>query len=180
MQQQDYYDFSFDTEASSTSSQFVTDNNLAYTIGIEPDAYGSAFQDCDQLSSNGWGLILYMRSFNPETDTNKLAHDEKVAVTIRKIVDVFLKEHPEAVLIYNCDSNDNRHGARQALFTKWAKAENGIAKCQHLKIEIVQPQDDGSELSHYYGCFVKTDNPKLNEIELEFNLFVESFFASRS
>jgi Family of unknown function (DUF6169) len=73
------------------------------------------------LAPKVFGFNLELK-FKPE-DLDKIALDKRIAATVTTILKAFLNEK-ENVVVYICDTSDNREKARFHKFINWFKAYN--------------------------------------------------------
>lgn len=96
---------------------FSTQNNLLYTVYFDAYEYQNKLENYPTLLQNGWAFGFKKKDFAPST---KKSQDEFIFPTIFQIMNDFISEYGnDAVLLYHCDSKDEKHPVRDRLFGKW-------------------------------------------------------------
>lgn len=103
-------------------------NERSYTFTTSNDSdyhcyffdFSSVFSDYPNLAPNVFGFNLELKH-KPTDKKNGL--DKRIAATIVIIIKTFLDEK-ENVVVYICDTSDNREKARFHKFTNWFKVYN--------------------------------------------------------
>lgn len=139
----------------SMSYSFKTDYSVVYRIEfIEDDTiWKSGAYEFAIINENG------MASPN----------DEKVKRTISSIIEEFFTNNPD-VLIYQCETGDNRQAMRDRLFLRWF---NSYERNADYVIKVEKIVAEGIE--NYTAIIVQKSNPKLETILSEFEEFVDFF-----
>ena len=136
--------------------QLTIDNNGAYSFITEAKVvYKLVFTELlDQnLPPNYCGKVFDF-SFYPN-EKNK--YDQKVSNTINYIIkEVFKNIHN--ILIFICDTSDNRHHARLRLFINWFRNNNN---CDY---EMDEVQISNDETSYHYHIIYNKNNKYSEEI----------------
>ncbi len=95
------------------------------------------------------------------------AHDEKLLKTIVVLIEEFFRQNP-MVLLYVCDSSDQRQAARNRLFRKW------LASYEHAEQFIIYSKAiEGKSATYYTGLLARADNPAKEILIDVFNQFVD-------
>ncbi|MDE7073671.1 MAG: hypothetical protein K2O69_01240 [Odoribacter sp.] len=129
---------------------FITQGGVVYTayfIDIS-QAFGS---DC-----------VYTFSFDA---AGKAAKDERVRITILKILNDFFQSARNALLVV-CDSCDKREKSRFRLFQKWYEA------VVDSEIEKVDVSIDLEECTIYSSLLLSRNHPQADEVKNLFNEWV--------
>lgn len=103
-----------------------------------------------------------------KVDSQHQAHDPKVEHTILTILDEFFIEHLD-VLLYLCDTSDDRQAGRNRLFLTWFKRN---AEPSRFTIHTADTIVEGMHI--YAAIIVENRNPKLQAITEEFNATAEA------
>lgn len=115
-----------------------------------------------------WADDTYEFGINNENHKTS-PNDKKVKKTILAIIEEFFLSNP-TVLLYQCETGDNRQAMRARLFAKWfndyAKKDNYIIQAAIIKDESVD---------NYIGIIIPRDNPNLEIYLSQFNEFVQFF-----
>jgi hypothetical protein len=139
------------TRIAENSFAFVTDYDVFYNVGFTNDY---------MLMEEG-AYQLFIMNEQGKSSPN----DPKVKETVVTIIKEFLNSEP-AVVIYICDTSDNRQNIRDRLFTRWLCEygdENYIFKHEQVKIDDID----------YFGSIIMhKSHPLHKEIEENFHEFV--------
>lgn len=92
--------------------------------------------------------------------------DQKLKQTIIAIIEEFFYENPN-VLLYQCETGDNRQAMRARLFQRWF--DNYSRKDQYI-IKMAVIMDENVE--NYDAILVKRNHPCLKEVLAQFDQFV--------
>lgn len=134
---------------------FKTDYGVVYRVG---------FYKNDTI----WADNTYEFGINNENHKTS-PNDVKVKETILSIIEEFFKSNP-SVLLYQCETGDNRQAMRARLFAKWFNdyglKDNFVVKAAILKDENVD---------NYFGIIIEKSNPRLDLYLKEFESFVQFF-----
>lgn len=95
--------------------------------------------------------------------------DHKVKETILAIIEEFFNSN-SCVLLYQCETGDNRQAMRARLFSKWF---NDYEKNSEFLIRAAVIQDE--EVDNYVGIIIPQSNPKIDTYIAEFDEFVQFF-----
>lgn len=137
------------------SYEFLTDQGIRYTAYFLE--YSSMFADYPQLAQQ-----IYM--FNVETvegEPDSSYADERIGLTILDILKV-LFQRSENVVVYVCDSLDDRQLARKRKFDIWFWKYNDGSLIKEDELAIV----DGVEI--YNSMIIHKSNKHLKEVILAF------------
>lgn len=80
------------------------------------------------------GLVFDFSFFPDELPAGP--EDARVAATLFLLIRRFFETHWERILLYICESNDEKHFVRQRLFTRWRLANDRAGLFQQLPILI--------------------------------------------
>lgn len=89
------------------------------------------------------------------------SYDNKIKDTIIAIIEDFFIENQD-VLLYICDTSDNREAARNRLFLRWFK------QCSTGKYTICTADSKVEDTNFYMAIIVDNNNSKLEDITLDF------------
>ena len=96
-------------------------------------------------------------------DNEHSPYDPNISAITFIIIDEFFTEY-ENVLLYYCDSTDNREAGRNRLFIRWFEK---AANPSRFTIRSTHASIEGQEL--YISIIVENRNSKLKEITQEFD-----------
>lgn len=150
---------------------YTFDSNLTkkiYNVSFDPNSFSDYTEKFPTLLSNSYVVAVYNKLFQTGVP---ISEDERVGNTIVKIIAEFLASLPDdAVLIYHCDSSDDKQSYRHVLFEKWKERRDVKDKYLNEVIEVEIPQGDKT-ISHYLGYITKETNANVKEISDEFGSF---------
>ena len=131
-------------------------------------SHGALYRICFDVNQSIWDKGAY--EFGIYNDTGKNSpNDSKVKQTIICIIEEFFISNPE-VLLYQCETGDNRQDARQRLFYKWfsesANSDRFVLKVSSIIAEGVV---------NYIALIATKDNPNIERILGDFNEFIGFF-----
>ncbi len=138
--------------------KFITDYGVSYRIIFSPN---------HDIWQNG------AYEFSIFNENNKISpNDPKVKDTVEAIIEEFFLTNPD-ILLYQCETGDNRQAMRARLFTKWFNEYAGKHKfC--VRVSVIHDE----EIDNYIALIVQTTNPNLNSILQTFNDFI-GFFSQK-
>lgn len=119
------------------------------------------FSDCQVLWQEG-AYELSVINENRKPSPN----DKRVKETIFAIIEEFFFCNPD-ILLYQCETGDNKQGARDRLFLKWFN-EYEFSKDYYIKVSQVVAEG----ISNYAAMIVQRSNPNLQSIIDDFDDFV--------
>ena len=138
--------------------KFITDYDVSYRI---------IFSDNQDIWKNG------AYEFGIFNDNHKASpNDPKVNGTIEAIIEEFFLTNPN-ILLYQCETGDNRQATRARLFTKWF---NEYAYNNNFCVKVSILKDD--EVDNYIALIVQRSNPELTNILQTFDDFI-GFFTQK-
>ena len=137
---------------------FKTDYDVVYRIRIEDD-------------HTIWQEGAYEFSIINESKKNS-PNDKKVRNTVSYIIEEFFECNPD-ILLYQCETGDNKQAARDRLFIKWFKEYAGSDKYFIKASKIV-----AEGIENYSAIIVQKSNPNLDTIISDFDNFV-GFFTNK-
>ena len=142
---------------SDNSFVFITDTQIEYKAYF--------LEASDYFPNQPFSHNLFMFGFDISTKISEYkerkAYDEKVRNTISQTIDDFLKYDKNRIIIYVCDTKDEKQMYRGRLFNKWFVNLSG--ETQIIKV------DDVLYESAYISALLRNDNPFKNE-------FADAFF----
>ena len=137
---------------------FKTNFDVLYRIVFIPD------QTIWQEGAYEFGILNENRKPSP--------NDKLLRETIFRIIEEFFLSNPE-ILLYQCETGDNRQAMRDRLFLRWfSEYVNSDKYC----IKVAEIIAEG--ISNYAAVIVQRSNPNLKEILSDFDEFV-SFFKEK-
>ncbi len=99
-------------------------------------------------------------------------NDPKVKETIQCVIEEFFLTNPD-ILLYQCETGDNRQAMRARLFLKWFNDyKNKERFC--IKLSLIKDED----VDNYIALIVQKNNPALKYIINTFDDFV-GFFTQK-
>lgn len=124
--------------------------------------FNVAFSENDIIWSKGayeFGIFNLTNNNSP--------NDPKLKQTIIAIIEEFFHDNPN-VLLYQCETGDNRQVMRARLFQRWF---DGYEKKNRYFIRVVMIKDE--DVENYDAIIVRRDNPDFDIIVSEFERFAE-------
>ena len=97
---------------------------------------------------------------------------QKVRDTIFIIIEEFFASNPD-ILLYQCETGDNRQSMRDRLFLRWFKEYEHSDK-YYIKVSTITAEG----VTNYTAMIVQKDNPQLEAIIKDFDDFV-GFFQNK-
>lgn len=150
-----------------TPSPYKTTNKDGYyvfttTLGLE---YSCIFTSANHLLSPVVGVydievhtFDFFNNFQHKKEKGqKRVADKRVSATIKHLLSEFFITSPNRVIIFVCDSVDNRGKCRNNLFMKWFENAGGEYKCQNIEIEM-------PSIEPIYGAVITRSDFLHNEI----------------
>lgn len=160
------YNYSVDVDNGEIYCSFNT-GECDYTVYFNPNEYNNRISLYPQLLENSFGFGFFQF---PKDSTKVPAIDVKIKHTIEDIVRNFYRDFPDSILLYHCDYADGRQDKRSKKFHRWysaSEARNSIWK-HEIALDILE----GSEyITHYIGYLCSTENKKIENVKMEFELF---------
>lgn len=96
-------------------------------------------------------------------------NDNKVKETVFAIIEEFFACNPD-ILLYQCETGDNRQSMRDRLFLRWFKDYE-----RHSEYVIKVSEIVAEGVSNYAAIIVQKSNPALQTIMADFDNFVGFF-----
>ena len=138
------------------SYKFITDYGVQYRIEIVENQ--NIWED-----EKAYELCIVNES------QRSSPNDPKVKSTIICLVEEFFLTNPD-ILLYQCETGDNRQAMRARLFTRWF---NEYDKREHFCVRVSVIKDD--DVDNYIALIVQKSNPKLESILQDFEDFIGFF-----
>lgn len=135
--------------ADSNTFWFTTDYGVTYAISFT-------------LNNLLFGIDAYEFAI-VNTNNRKSPRDSKLRQTVQTFIYEFFKE-PKAVLLYLCETGDNKQRSRNRLFESWFKSSSHKSELVYLTSSICDDED----VTNYFGLITRNDNPNLPQILTEF------------
>ena len=128
---------------------FVTENGIQYSVHFT-----------EEFSLGGCETYQFMFS---KLTTQHTAFDKKIRQTLIVIIEEFFRANHN-VLLYICDTSDNREAFRNRLFANWFKkfAESGAYEFRSANTLV---EGEG----FYAAIIVERKNPKLQDVLDDFD-----------
>ena len=117
-----------------------------------------------------WEDGAYEFSIINENSLNS-PNDKDVQRTVVAIIEEFFRNNPD-ILLYQCETGDNKQSARERLFFKWF-SDYASDKYSIRVIKIV-----AEGVANYAAVIVQRDNPQIERIFNDFDNFT-SFFTDK-
>jgi hypothetical protein len=133
----------------------VTDQHIRYSIYFLD--YSAIFEDYPGFSENVFMFNIDVIEGNP----NSKPLDERIGATIVQVMNLFFRKY-ENVVVYVCDSLDDRQLSRKRKFDTWFWKYNDGTLLKEDDIAVV----DGVEILN--SMIVHKSNAHLKEIILAF------------
>lgn len=160
-----YYSFERVEDQGSVHYVFATDFGIVYSVYFNPPDFSDYIENLPHLSKHG-----RLFGFFPVDEESEKKSDPQVSNTVCRIIeDYFGSYGNDHVLLYHCDSDDDRQGCRFRLFKLWARNASHIVDIYTggKQVEIDRP--DGTKKHEYIGFIVAGEkNKALNTIQEEF------------
>lgn len=137
---------------------FQTDFNVLYRI---------SFRDEQTIWEDGayeFSIINQNHKSSP--------NDMKVRDTIFLIIEEFFASNPN-ILLYQCETGDNRQAMRDRLFLRWFKNYEHNDRF-YIKVSTIFAE----KVKNYAAMIVEKNNPRLETITKDFDEFV-GFFQNK-
>ena len=128
---------------------FTTDYDVTYAMSLTPNNLLSGIDAYEFAIVN--------------TNNRKSPRDPKLRQTVQAFIYEFFKE-PDAVLLYLCETGDNKQRSRNRLFESWFKSSSHKSELVYLTSSICDDED----VANYFGLITRNDNPNLPQILTEF------------
>lgn len=145
-------------EAGRQSYGFKTDYGVTYRI---------VFADDQTIWENGAYEFCILNENGKASPS-----DKNLKETIIAIIEEFFRNNPD-ILLYQCETGDNRQAVRERLFLRWFKT---YAQSGDFQIRIAEIMAEG--IPNYVALIVQKSNPELQSIVEKFDAFV-SFFHEK-
>lgn len=137
---------------------FKTDYDIFFRIYFYPD---------ETIWKNGayeFGIINDSQKASP--------NDSKVRDTVFHLIENFFENNPD-ILLYQCETGDNKQSFRDRLFLRWIKSYEDTDRF-FVKVSMVVAE----EIEHYAALIVQRDNPHFESIVSDFDSFM-GFFQNK-
>lgn len=135
---------------------FITDYGIDYNIGFTPS---------DLLpGSEAYEFIIT----NPHH--RKSPRDPKLRQTILALIYEFFRNR-SAIMLYLCETGDNRQKHRSRLFESWSRASGHQTTFAYFAAEL--PDEYG--ISNYVALILRPDHPRFAAIAQQFSDTIELF-----
>ena len=136
---------------------FKTSHNIIYAVVF----------DAEITSGNAYWFNLYNRS------GKNSPNDKKLKNTVICIIEEFFRANP-GILLYICDTADNRQAMRSRLFLRWFNSSE--LQSQYV-IRVATVMDE--HVANYLAMIVQRSNPELEDILRFFDAEIEMFKANK-
>lgn len=133
--------------------EFVTSHDVLYRI--------SFMEDYSIWQEDAYQFIISNKN------SKKSPNDANVGYTIYHIIVEFFNVNP-AILLYICETGDDKQLARNRLFLRWFKQYDGG---KSFYLQDVDIEDDG--ITNYAALIIQKANPRFEAIIREFNETIE-------
>lgn len=137
---------------------FITDYGVLYRINFVDD------QTIWQQGAYEFSIL----NENKKTSPN----DRKLRDTVFAVIEEFFRCNPD-ILLYQCETGDNRQSMRDRLFLRWFN-EYEFSQHYYIKVSTIVAE----EQVNYAAIIVQRDNPNLSEIIRDFDNFI-GFFSQK-
>ncbi len=135
--------------------QFITDNEIVYNLFFVDYSY--IFENFPHIKTNILAINIEINS--KYIESNKL--DERIGITVvEAIKDVFI--NIENIIVYVCDSTDQRQIARERKFDYWFKKYNDNTIIKETETLYL------GETEMINSILIHKKNPQLLDIILAF------------
>lgn len=138
--------------------KFITDFGVQYRMEFVPN------QDIWKNGAYEFGILNENQKNSP--------NDIKVKKTVQCVIEEFFLTNPD-ILLYQCETGDNRQAMRARLFTKWFQ-EYTFHDRFYVKVSVLKDE----ESDNYIALIVQKNNPSLDSIKQTFDNFI-GFFSQK-
>lgn len=145
-------------QSSQGNFNFQTDYDVLYRIGFRIE------QTIWEDGAYEFSIINQNQKASP--------NDKKVRDTIFVIIEEFFESNPD-ILLYQCETGDNRQDMRDRLFLRWFKEYENSHKF-YIKVSTITAE----KVTNYTAVIVQNDNPQLDTIIKDFDEFI-GFFQNK-
>lgn len=135
---------------------FITDFGVDYTVGFTPSNLLPKVEAYEFVLTN--------------PGNRKSPRDPKLRQTILALVYEFFRKR-EAVMLYLCETGDNRQKHRSRLFESWFRSSGSQTTFAFLSAQI--PDEEG--IPNYVALIVRPDHPRFAFIAQQFSDTLELF-----
>lgn len=142
-------------EADNFSYQFITDAGITYSIYFLDYSY--MFANYPELSDNVYSFNIDVLEGDPDMSIT----DERIGLTVVEAFKVFFSRI-ENVIVYVCDSSDERHLSRKRKFDFWFWKYNDGSIIKEDGVAVVEDMEILNSL------LVHRNNPHCAEIIFAF------------
>lgn len=126
------------------------------------------YRICFDVNQSIWENGAY--EFGIYNDNGKTSpNDIKVKQTIISVIEEFFINNPD-ILLYQCETGDNKQNARQRLFYKWFNDSPNRDKYV-LKVSSIIAEDT----VNFIAIIVNRNNPNIDRIIDDFDEFIGFF-----
>lgn len=130
--------------------------------------YRVQYRICFDVNQSIWENGAY--EFGIYNDNGKTSpNDIKVKQTIISVIEEFFINNPD-ILLYQCETGDNKQNARQRLFYKWFNDSPNRDKYV-LKVSSIIAEDT----VNFIALIVNRNNPNIDRIIDDFDEFIGFF-----
>ena len=144
-------------EENDSSFYFTTDFGLKYTI--------SFMLEHSFVLSGGYQFCINVEG------AGRSPGDMKLRQTVFAIIEEFFEVNGSEVMLYLCETGDEKEGLRNRLFIRWFNTY------EHRDLYIIRTAEgklDG--VQNFTALFSRKDNPRLEELLAEFEETISSVF----
>ena len=153
--------YKFDVRSGNPNSfYFTTQNEIAYEVRFRPTGY--IFENDPDLQPFLYEISIIVLD-NP-TDAQPPA-DRLVSTTVASIFGQFFRQH-ERVVVYICDTSDQRGLARHRKFTSWFERYKGNY------VQFSDSITDKKGIVYFTSLIVRRDNPHMARVLIAFTNLV--------
>ena len=136
---------------------FKTRHNIIYAVVFDPE----------ESTQNAYWFNLYNRS------GKNSPNDKKLRDTVISIIVEFFRANP-GILLYMCDTADNRQAMRARLFLRWF---NSSDLHNQFVIRVAKLMDEN--IANYLVMIVQRSNPDLEVILQSIDAEIEMFKSGK-
>ena len=138
--------------------KFITDYGVQYRMEFAPN------QDIWENGAYEFGILNENKTNSP--------NDSKVKETVQCVIEEFFLTNPD-ILLYQCETGDNRQAMRARLFAKWF---NDYEMHDRFYVKVSVLRDEESD--NYIALIVQKNNPEIENIKQTFDNFI-GFFSHK-
>jgi len=162
------YTYTKEEDADGIGYSFYNETST-YAVQLVNEMYEGYLDAYPTLLKEGYELSVFSKEY---VDDKLAIKDPNVSQTIFKIIEDHIRiKGKKTVLLYQCDTKDNREQIRHRMFEIWYKNSTFNDTIIKESVEVQIPQPDGTFKVNYIGFMTSIDNPDIEQVKQEFSSF---------